>query len=261
MSRARAYRADQHFSNLNRRRYAVNDETMYVAPSTKRTDYSQPPMNNFFYGVLNTGRRRYAHPALTGSLPFPWLPAKASPRKFGDGAAERRGVVLSLRRKMSKKLRRSQSQLHRSDEDEATTSGSVPIPQGWTTGQTLQPPAPESGPSSPRSSGGVGEAGPDRGMSGSSMSTSANPWREPAPEERRASADAASQDKRKKRMSIDRASGIIALPEDNVWGDEDEGSSSDEGAEADVREGEGLPESPVSVSLAFYTCHHLSSCG
>ncbi|EIW68814.1 hypothetical protein TREMEDRAFT_31663, partial [Tremella mesenterica DSM 1558] len=89
-------------SNLNHRRYAMNDETLYVAPSDKRTDYSQPPMTNFYYGVLNTGRRRYAHPALSGQLPTPWLPAKHRPEKFGDNAAKRRGVVLSLRRQLNK---------------------------------------------------------------------------------------------------------------------------------------------------------------
>ncbi len=28
-----------HFSNLNRRRYAQNDDTLYVAPEDERTDY------------------------------------------------------------------------------------------------------------------------------------------------------------------------------------------------------------------------------
>ncbi|KAG8813472.1 hypothetical protein FRC17_001557 [Serendipita sp. 399] len=63
-------------SHLNRRRYAQNDETLYVAPEDERTDYSQPPMTNWYNGVLNTGKRRYGHPALTGVLPTPWLPLK-----------------------------------------------------------------------------------------------------------------------------------------------------------------------------------------
>ncbi|KAI5996071.1 hypothetical protein EDC04DRAFT_2801083 [Pisolithus marmoratus] len=62
--------------NLSRRRYAQNDDTFYVAPEDERTDYSQPPMANWYYGVLNTGKRRYGHPALTGVLPEPWLPLK-----------------------------------------------------------------------------------------------------------------------------------------------------------------------------------------
>ncbi|KAJ3503140.1 hypothetical protein NLJ89_g8565 [Agrocybe chaxingu] len=44
-------------SNLNRRRYAQNDDTLYVAPEDERTDYSQPPMANWYNGVLNTGKR------------------------------------------------------------------------------------------------------------------------------------------------------------------------------------------------------------
>lgn len=63
--------ADRVFrSNLNRRRYAQNDETLYVAPEDDRTDYvrvparsvpspltppvpqSQPPMANWYIGVL-----------------------------------------------------------------------------------------------------------------------------------------------------------------------------------------------------------------
>lgn len=96
-------------SELNHRRYAVNDETLYVAPTSKYTDYSQPPMNIFYNGVLNTGRRRYGEPALSGKLPEPWLPTPAREPAFGDGETERRGVVLSLRRKVRKQLRRSQS--------------------------------------------------------------------------------------------------------------------------------------------------------
>ncbi|KAH9979789.1 hypothetical protein BJV74DRAFT_946869 [Russula compacta] len=63
-------------SNLNRRRYAQNDDVLYVAPEDDRTDYSQPPMANWYNGVLNTGKKRYGHPALTGSLPQPWLPLR-----------------------------------------------------------------------------------------------------------------------------------------------------------------------------------------
>ncbi|KIM23091.1 hypothetical protein M408DRAFT_321498, partial [Serendipita vermifera MAFF 305830] len=39
-------------SHLNRRRYAGNDETLYVAPEDERTDYSQPPMAGWYNGVL-----------------------------------------------------------------------------------------------------------------------------------------------------------------------------------------------------------------
>ena len=62
--------ADGRVSNLHRRRYAQNDDTLYVAPEDERTDYvgshavfcnawlipmlvqSQPPMANWYEGVL-----------------------------------------------------------------------------------------------------------------------------------------------------------------------------------------------------------------
>ncbi|KAI0073303.1 DUF221-domain-containing protein [Panus rudis PR-1116 ss-1] len=56
------------------------DETLYVAPEDERADYSQPPMANWYSGVLNTGKWRYGHPALTGVLPRPWLPLKKRQR-------------------------------------------------------------------------------------------------------------------------------------------------------------------------------------
>ncbi|KZV93163.1 DUF221-domain-containing protein [Exidia glandulosa HHB12029] len=98
-------------SNLNRRRYAQNDETLYVAPEDDRTDYSQPPMTNWYDGVLNTGKRRYGHPALTGILPSPWLPLKKGQTlaNYLDGRRRAKGgdgdgndaVVLTLRRRKS----------------------------------------------------------------------------------------------------------------------------------------------------------------
>jgi hypothetical protein len=91
-------------------------------------------MSSFYHGVLNTGRRRYAHPALSGSLPQPWLPAIDRPRAFGDGAKERRGVVLSLRRKKGKMLRRSQAELL-DPVDDAEEGGEMP--EGWSTGDIL----------------------------------------------------------------------------------------------------------------------------
>ncbi|KIY44321.1 DUF221-domain-containing protein, partial [Fistulina hepatica ATCC 64428] len=92
-------------SNLNRRRYAQNDDTLYVAPEDERTDYSQPPMANWYKGVLNTGKRRYGHPALNGVLPEPWLPLKKGQSLVNTlvhhddslGPA----VVLSLRKRTS----------------------------------------------------------------------------------------------------------------------------------------------------------------
>jgi len=94
-------------SNLNRRRYAQNDDTLYVAPEDARTDYSQPPMANWYDGVLNTGKRRYGHPALTGVLPQPWLPLKKGQsivnhgRTNGTKPDTEQAVVLTLRKRKS----------------------------------------------------------------------------------------------------------------------------------------------------------------
>ncbi|KAJ7822433.1 hypothetical protein B0H13DRAFT_2447922 [Mycena leptocephala] len=93
-------------SNLSRRRYAQNDDTLYVAPEDERTDYSQPPMANWYSGVL----KRYMHPALNGVLPQPWLPLKKgqtlsnnndhrSPRMSKD--TNDQAVVLTLRKRPS----------------------------------------------------------------------------------------------------------------------------------------------------------------
>lgn len=95
-------------SNLNTRRYGANDEGLYVVGQDPHTDYAQPPMSDSFPGVLNTGRRRYGHPALSGSLPEPWLPGIApSPRPGTSGGAEvapvvRDALVLTLRRRWSR---------------------------------------------------------------------------------------------------------------------------------------------------------------
>lgn len=59
---------------LSRKRYAAQDETLFVAQRDRHTNYREPPMGGYFFGTLNTGRRRYGHPALTGMLPELWLP-------------------------------------------------------------------------------------------------------------------------------------------------------------------------------------------
>ncbi|KDN52828.1 DUF221-domain-containing protein [Tilletiaria anomala UBC 951] len=52
-----------------------DDDTLFVAASDRHTDYREPPsQGTYFPGVLNTGRRRYGHPAQTGVLPELWLP-------------------------------------------------------------------------------------------------------------------------------------------------------------------------------------------
>ncbi|KAH9060511.1 DUF221-domain-containing protein [Lactarius vividus] len=88
-------------SNLNRRRYAQNDEILYVAPEDDHTDYSQPPMANC------TGKKRYGHPALTGLLPQPWLPLKKGETLVNTHNAGHT-LVLTLRKRYS---------VHRVDDD------------------------------------------------------------------------------------------------------------------------------------------------
>ncbi|KAG6879807.1 hypothetical protein C0992_011358 [Termitomyces sp. T32_za158] len=103
-------------SNLNKRRYAQNDDTLYVAPEDERTDYSQPPMTGWYSGVLNTGKRRYGHPALTGVLPEPWLPLKKGQSLVNHDhrgetsrvSKDNEAVVLTLRKRRSS-VRRSSS--------------------------------------------------------------------------------------------------------------------------------------------------------
>ncbi|KAL8280604.1 hypothetical protein RQP46_006927 [Phenoliferia psychrophenolica] len=89
-------------SNLQRQRYAHNDEGIYVVGKNPSTDYSQPPLSESFPGVLNQGRRRYGHPALSGSLPEPWLPVLAEPSQ-GATVPEvvKDALVMDLRRRWS----------------------------------------------------------------------------------------------------------------------------------------------------------------
>lgn len=61
---------------LSRKRYAAKDDTIFVARRDKHTDYREPPTGGYFFGTLNTGRRRYGHPAITGILPEIWLPIR-----------------------------------------------------------------------------------------------------------------------------------------------------------------------------------------
>ncbi|PBK93009.1 DUF221-domain-containing protein, partial [Armillaria gallica] len=180
-------------SNLNRRRYAQNDDTLYVAPEDERTDYSQPPMANWYSGVLK--QRRYGHPALNGVLPEPWLPLKKGQTLVnGDRNISHRqsrdsnqAVVLTLRKKQSK-VRRTKAS---------------------------NPPAEEP----------YADSAP--GPSGSGVSS--NPWEDSqAPPARRAQTEPVPLSHR---LSYDQASGVIMLPDDDHWmGDEIDSDEEDYGA-------------------------------
>ncbi|KAL4243386.1 CSC1 family protein, partial [Abortiporus biennis] len=179
-------------SYLNRRRYAQNDETLYVAPEDERTDYSQPPMANWYTGVLNTGKRRYGHPALNGILPQPWLPLKKG-QSMSNGAGGATGeakpaVVLTLRKRYSI-ARPSATQPRYPTVDQDATHE-------------------------------------EEGETSSTNEVVANPWQD--------SSAGASSSRRpgnhhhrqlSHRLSFDAASGVIMLPEDDDWLEEEESDS------------------------------------
>ncbi|KAL1677598.1 hypothetical protein EV122DRAFT_213970 [Schizophyllum commune] len=188
-------------SNLNRRRYAQNDDTLYVAPEDERTDYSQPPMANWYAGVLNTGKRRYGHPALNGVLPEPWLPLKKGQTlvnsqrlpKDATGNGEP-AVVLSLRKRASVVHRRRST----------------------------------AAPDLLNGEGTNGEPHDD-----------ANPWQQESParpSQRRARTAPAPLHHR---LSFDQATGVINLPDDESWlvggleGEEAAAASDEEDVDSD----------------------------
>ncbi|KAH6904319.1 hypothetical protein BKA70DRAFT_1373644 [Coprinopsis sp. MPI-PUGE-AT-0042] len=187
-------------SNLSRRRMPRMMNPV-VAPEDERTDYSQPPMANWYSGVLNTGKRRYGHPALNGVLPEPWLPLKkgqslvnnvngrAQPHEEGDA------VVLTLRKRGSRAARRSRSR--------------PPLDI---------PPTPAGGLASPTSP--LDVEGPD---------PMANPWSDPSPSNTTRGLGALSPGHRtlSHRLSFDHATGVIML-DDDEWGEEEEEGDSDE---------------------------------
>ncbi|KAL5634220.1 hypothetical protein ACGC1H_006142 [Rhizoctonia solani] len=195
MRRGEAVSASQ--SHLNKRRYAQNDETLYVAPEDERTDYSQQPMANWYWGVLNTGRRRYGHPALTGVLPTPWLPLRKGQTLANyieapsseDGPADKNdAVVLTLRKRRTSRQRR---EARRSSRNHTGASSAL-----------------------------NGHSGPPEG--------SDNPWRENSTGSGDRSGNGSENNNH--RLDFDHATGIIMLPEDSDWMGEDESSAEEEPA-------------------------------
>ncbi|KAF8559485.1 DUF221-domain-containing protein [Imleria badia] len=184
-------------SNLSRRRYAQNDETLYVAPEDERTDYSQPPMANWYNGVLNTGKRRYGHPAFTGVLPEPWLPLKKGQtlvNGYRNGLMRiplesTHGIVLSLHNRYSmlrKKVTRRSRTTANGDNNDATSPLEVhPLVSG------------------PHAT---------------------NPWAEAE-----AGPSSHPHNHHYHRLSYDPASGVIMLPEGDDWLVDDDDSSDEYG--------------------------------
>ena len=156
--------------------------------------------------IYSTGKRRYGHPALNGVLPEPWLPLKKGqslinndrngnhrpPKDSGDQA-----VVLTLRKRYSVGQRRSgrrRSQDSRRDVESAST-------------------------------GVVRLEGPD----GSNVDPTVinNPWEDARPRTRR-SYSHAPPPPLSHRLSYDHASGVIMLPDDGDWLEEEDDDDSDE---------------------------------
>jgi len=172
-------------SNLNRRRYAQNDDILYVAPEDDHTDYSQPPMANWYNGVLNTGKKRYGHPALTGLLPQPWLPLKKGETLVNAHNSSRtrqkigQAVVLTLRKRYS---------VHR--------MGDSTLPTGSASRTVAKQ-------DNLRSAASSGE------LNGEMVN---NPWQEQI-----AGSSSSHQTHDANRLSYDFGSGVIILPDDGVW--------------------------------------------
>jgi len=180
-----------------------------VAPEDDRTDYSQPPMTNWYPGVLNTGKRRYGHPALTGVLPMPWLPLKKGQtlanyvdRDSARAADGGNAVVLTLRRKYSQVRKRGQALFgHSHAGGDAEVEGRGP-------------------------EGGAAEGGTE--SSGGDNARAIDPWKDRS--SRPLSIDSApaapgqvsQSPEQVNRLSFDPASGVIVLPEDDWFFDSDD---------------------------------------
>ncbi|KAG6908443.1 hypothetical protein DXG01_004526 [Tephrocybe rancida] len=172
-------------SNLNKRRYAQNDDTLYVAPEDERTDYSQPPMAGWYSGVLNTGKKRYGHPALTGVLPEPWLPLKKGQSLVNHDPNSSRApkdneaVVLTLRKRYSSSVRGGRPSSLPPNRDLALAGSSTGA--GTQTDGAVDPTA-------------VG-----------------NPWEDARPH------SGTNGQNLHHRLSFDVASGVIMLPDNGLW--------------------------------------------
>ena len=172
-------------------------------------------MSNWYPGVLNTGKRRYGHPALTGVLPTPWLPIKKGQtlanyvdRDSAKAADGENAVVLTLRRRSSQVRKRGQTVLPNNQ-----TGGDADAE-----GRTHE--------------GGAAEGAAE--SSGGDSTRAMDPWKDrlgrpisvvTAP----ATAGQLSQSPQQiNRLSFDPASGVIAVPDDDWlddYSDDDYGDS------------------------------------
>ena len=93
-------------------------------------------------GILNTGRRRYAHPTLFGALPTPWLPVHrpGDDRDFGLNRTD--AITLSLRRRFRDVAKRAADALPgfaspRRRADSPQNGGAHPAGDGEPTAQSI----------------------------------------------------------------------------------------------------------------------------
>ena len=194
-------------------------------------------MANWYSGVLNTGKRRYGHPALNGVLPVPWLPLKKGQTLVNNDHHDRGGrpattngvgkknqaVVLTLRKPSS--VRRSR----------VLSTPALPV------GISIDPSSSTAAPLE---------------------AATRNPW-EDTPHRLQTTPAIVNH-----RLSFDHASGVIMLPEDESWlGDDLDSDEEDYGAEDShslhrsqtepiLAGGSGLSASPTRLSRYGTYFHH-----
>ncbi|GJJ13051.1 hypothetical protein Clacol_007300 [Clathrus columnatus] len=239
-------------SNLSRRRYAQNDETLYVAPEDDRTDYSQPPMQGWYPGVLNTGKRRYGHPALTGVLPQPWLPIKKGQslanRIERESGPRDQAVVLTLRKKYSIARRDARDFVKNATSLPASPLSQPPIAQSSTPTFTHQQHV-NSNPWQDRRGSDSEALGQHSPQTSTTRPTTRHSHSTPAPLNHR--------------LSFDHATGVIMLPDDDGEWLIQEDSDSEEAAsmgreplhEEDSDDGNAPPPN-TGVSERHRTYYH-----
>ena len=173
---------------------------------------------NWFFvvsSINSTGKRRYGHPALTGVLPTPWLPLKKGQTlanyvdRESAKASDGNTVVLTLRRRYSAVRRRGQAVFGKNQ----PTDGTAPDNHGHPDGTLAV----------------EGEAARPRPLS--AASTSEHP---------------ASGRQLSNRLSFDPATGIITLPDGEVFFDRLNGDDSD----SDYGEASGETDSHGETSEA-----------
>jgi hypothetical protein len=215
-------------SNLNRSRYAPNDDTLYVAPEDERTDYvcckchKALPINsdilmtvstangqlvqrstkvsinklldiiltNYCGVLISTGKRRYGHPALNGVLPEPWLPLKKG-QTLVNNRAKATNAAKDAHQAVVLTLRNRYSMVRRESRRDSV---------------------------------------PENGIR--SIEPTGNPW-EDAPGLSHHPPRTAPV-RLNHRLSFDGASGVIVLPDDGDWLIEDVDSDEDYGVESDL---------------------------